>query len=221
MQETDLPRRSDESPGRSEHESLSDAGAIAEANRQEKREVELVLPSAEDYSCPICLELLLRPVALSCGHHLCRGCWIRVIQGSHANLALTGTPRPWNYRIPCPLGRCQVRPIVRLDVALMSELESRFGPLLAARTAEHTLPEEERMAKEVNVWAAAGCRREMPSNHVTSTARAERAESEEARSVTMPLLVAWGCGFSCIVMLISDSLRFEPPLGPHRHTACL
>ena len=204
----ELARRSDESLGRSdsEQESLSDAGAVAGAENHEA-----VPPSAEDYSCPICLELLLRPVALSCGHHLCRGCWIRVIQGSHDTLALTGIPRPWNYRIPCPLGRCQVRPIVRLDVALIGELESRFGPQLAARTAElHTLPEvEERMAEAVNAWVAAGCRREMSNNggHPVTAARSE--------PVPKQLLVALVCGFFGTVLLISGSPRFEPARYPH------
>ena len=208
-----LARGSEESPlGRSEQESLSAAGSVAGAEKHEAP------PSAEDYSCPICLELLLRPVALSCGHHLCRGCWIRVIQGSHpGSLALTGIPRPWNYRIPCPLGRCQVRPIVRLDVALIGELESRFGPQLAARTAElHTLPEEERMAEAVNAWVAAGCRREISNNgRYPVTARAE------SEPVTRQLLVALVC-VSGTVLLISGSPRFEPAVPSHTasyHTA--
>ena len=40
-----------------------------------------------DYTCPICLELLLRPVKLSCGHRFCRGCWVRLLQGSQARSA--------------------------------------------------------------------------------------------------------------------------------------
>ena len=64
-------------------------------------------PSVEDYCCPICLELLLRPVKLSCGHRLCRGCWLRVLQGSQARAVASRTGR-----VACPLGRCQVRPYV-------------------------------------------------------------------------------------------------------------
>ena len=51
--------------------------------------------SIHDYTCPICLELLLRPVQLSCGHRFCRGCWVRVLQSrevratAHLALALT------------------------------------------------------------------------------------------------------------------------------------
>ena len=63
-------------------------------------------PSLHDCSCPFCLELLLRPVVLSCGHHFCRGCWLRVLQGRavRATAHLTG-------RVACPF-RCEVRPVV-------------------------------------------------------------------------------------------------------------
>ena len=92
----------------------------------------------------------------------------------------------------------------------MGELESRFGAQLTSRTAEHPLSDEERMSAAVNLWAAAGCRLEIP-NEVT----AARGESEEARSGIVPLLVAWVCGLSCLILLISD----WPPLEPV--TRCL
>ena len=58
--------------------------------------------SEEDFCCPICLDLLLRPVVLACGHRLCRGCWCRVLQGREmrATANLTGSAS-------CPLGRCE------------------------------------------------------------------------------------------------------------------
>lgn len=58
--------------------------------------------SEEDFCCPICLDLLLRPVVLACGHRLCRGCWCRMLQGREmrATANLTGFAS-------CPLGRCE------------------------------------------------------------------------------------------------------------------
>ena len=108
--------------------------------------------SVHDYSCPICLELLLRPVKLSCGHRFCRGCWIRVLQSSdgHAAANTTGSAA-------CPF-RCEVRPVVpEVDQVLASELESHFDEQYTKRASAYALPDEERMAKEVNAWAAAGC----------------------------------------------------------------
>ena len=121
-------------------------------------------PSAEDYSCPICLELLLRPITLSCGHRLCRGCWTRVLQGStvhiyHRGLYCSQTglvaaectcTGPPHEKATCPLGRCRVMQIVpAVDVALMNELYSRFGPQLTARATEHALADEEILANAV------------------------------------------------------------------------
>ena len=76
-------------------------------------------PSVHDYSCPICLDLLLRPVVLSCDHRFCRGCWLRVLQ--------TRDVRDTAHRtgsVACPF-RCKVRPIVpEVDQTLARELES-------------------------------------------------------------------------------------------------
>lgn len=111
-------------------------------------------PSVEDYCCPICLELLLRPVKLSCGHRLCRGCWAHVLQRRTVLFTSNGIARFSNAT--CPLGRCSVGPIVpTLDLALMSELELWFGPQLLARAADHPLADEERTVRVVNARTAA------------------------------------------------------------------
>ena len=76
----------------------------------------------QDYTCPICLELLLRPVKLSCDHRFCRGCWAHVLQGRdvRATARLTGGAA-------CPY-RCEVKPVVpEVDQTLATQLESHFA----------------------------------------------------------------------------------------------
>ena len=109
--------------------------------------------SVHDYACPICIELLLRPVTLSCGHRFCRACWVRVLQSR--DVCVTAH-RSGNAA--CPF-RCDVRPVVpEVDQALASELEALFGVQYTERTPSYyALPDEERKAAEVNAWAAAGC----------------------------------------------------------------
>ena len=68
--------------------------------------------SLHDYLCPICLELLRRPVVLSCGHRYCRGCWLRVLQGASVRTTahLTGS-------VACPF-RCEVPIALTLTITL-------------------------------------------------------------------------------------------------------
>ena len=119
-------------------------------------------PRSTEYCCAICIELLLRPVVLSCGHRLCRGCWVRVLQGSQARAVASRT----GYAV-CPLGRCEVRPCVPdVDLDLESEMRERIGfKQLAAHAAaaEHAcLTEESEAVAAVNAWAAAGCTLDAP-----------------------------------------------------------
>ena len=120
--------------------------------------------TAPDFCCAICLELLYRPVVLSCGHRFCRGCWLRVLESRdvRATAHLTGCAA-------CPLGRCKVSPAVpEVSIALSSELESRFGVQYTGRSSAFALAdEEERAATEANEWVAAGCKADMPEETVT------------------------------------------------------
>eukprot|EP00964_Phaeocystis_antarctica_P033518 scaffold19007_cov71-Phaeocystis_antarctica.AAC.8 len=119
-------------------------------------------PRSTEYCCAICIELLLRPVVLSCGHRLCRGCWVRVLQGSQARAVASRT----GYAT-CPLGRCEVRPCVPdVDLDLESEMRERIGfKQLAAHAAaagDASLTEESAAVAAVNAWAAAGCTLDEP-----------------------------------------------------------
>ena len=132
-------------------------------------------PCEQDYACPICLDLLLRPVKLACGHRFCRGCWIRVLQShdGRATAHLTGVAA-------CPF-RCEVRPVVpEVDQALASELESTFVEQYSERAAAYALPDEQRKAAEVNAWAAAGCKLmdSTPMDFLATMAGAVRTDDE-------------------------------------------
>ena len=138
---------------------LEDVGSEADAHSYRPS---FASPRSTEYCCAICIELLLRPVVLSCGHRLCRGCWVRVLQGSQARAVASRT----GYAV-CPLGRCEVRPCVPdVDLDLESEMRERIGfKQLAAHAAaaEHAcLTEESAAVAAVNAWAAAGCTLDAP-----------------------------------------------------------
>ena len=152
---------------------LEDTGSEAETHSCRPS---FVSPRATEYCCAICIELLLRPVVLSCGHHLCRGCWLRVLQGSQARAVASRTGNA-----ACPLGRCEVKASVpEVDLDLESEMHSRLGfkQLVAHAAAAELAPlaEESAAAAAVNAWAAAGFKLDTPEEVEAAQALAVAAE---------------------------------------------
>ena len=168
-------------------------------------------PRSTEYCCAICIELLLRPVVLSCGHRLCRGCWVRLLQGSQARAVASRT----GYAV-CPLGRCEVRPCVpEIDLDLEAEMRKRIGfKQLAAHAAaaeDVSLAEESAAVAAVNAWAAAGCPLDAPEEieadeqelaaavaaAAAATLAVESLEREERKSLCASLLIVFTLASAC------------------------
>ena len=167
----------------------------------------------QDYTCPICLELLLRPVKLSCDHRFCRGCWARVLQSRdvRATARLTGSAA-------CPY-RCEVKPIVpEVDQTLASQLESSFAEY-RERASSTSLPDEERKSTEVNEWVAGGCELDLgelaTKAEEAATAQAartqEQAEERLRNSVIIISLVGAVLLFALLGLMLL--MTFHPRLA--------
>jgi len=159
----------------------------------------------EGYTCPICLELLLRPVVLSChvNHRFCRGCWARVLQSRdvRATAHLTGGAA-------CPY-RCEVKPVVpEVDQTLASQLESHFAREYRERASSTSLPDEERRVSEVNEWAAQGCKLHCTQGaEVTTeelaTAQAARTRERAEERLQEAVIIVSVAGAVLLTMLLS------------------
>jgi hypothetical protein len=156
------PKQEEEDVGAIDHALPSELEDIGSEVDTQSCGPSFVSPRSTDYCCAICIELLLRPVVLSCGHRLCRGCWVRLLQGSQARSVASRTGNA-----ACPLGRCEVRASVpEISFDLENEMRSQLGfrqlATLSAAAELASLDEESAAAAAVNAWAAAGFKFDNP-----------------------------------------------------------
>ena len=185
-----------------------------------------------DYTCPVCLELLMRPVKLSCGHRFCRGCWIRILKSrdTRATARRTGTAACPFRCVVMPvvpevdqefareleaLFRCVVMPVVpEVDQEFARELEALFGVQYTERTPEnpYALPDEERMATEINVWVAAGCELDSPEELATVAAAVAEARHRRSQLLRRAALVGLVLTVAVIVFVLLSCLILKPAI---------
>ena len=158
-----------------------------------------------DDTCPVCLELLLRPVELSCGHRFCRGCWTSVLQSHNVRSTahLTGS-------VACPF-RCEVTPVVpEVDEALASQLASDFAAEYRERSSSTSLPEEERRVAEVSEWAAQGCKPNDTQGAEEVARTQERTGNWLLRATVITAFAGAGLLFmftiSCVIITLHSGL---------------
>ena len=103
--------------------------------------------SDEDaFSCPICLDILVRPVTFACGHRSCRACFVQLLESApmRESVATTGL-------VSCPIGRCVLPPLVpEVDMVLCETVRSACGAGLEVMSAD----EEDRRAACLNAQAS-------------------------------------------------------------------
>ena len=174
----------------------------------------LGLLAEADYTCPICLELLLRPVKLSCGHCFCRGCWTHALQyrAARATAHLTGTAA-------CPY-RCEVTPLVpEIDQTLASQLESHFAEESKKRASSTSLPDEERRSTSVNEWVAQGCKldaRELAKKaEEAATTQAARAEERLRCLIIVLSVIGAVLLFALLVLLLMTAAHPKGSASTH------
>lgn len=161
-------------------------------------------PTDMGLSCPICLDVLVRPVVLSCQHTACRGCWIRFLQSPEVRAFAHRTGK-----VACPLGRCELLPIVpEVNAALQKEAKAKFASRLAMRSCKISEAEEARKADEVNDWAHAGCAPdEVERAACTEAAARSRLQQRMQRLLLFVLFVMAVVEIVVLMLLICDPVR--------------
>ena len=138
----------------------------------------LTSPTDVGFSCPICLDVMLRPVKLACGHHACRYCLVQ-----HLATRAQRTMMQSSGRASCPLGRCEISAAVPdVDTALQAVLSKRFRERLANRSVTMTEADEARVAESHNNWVSDGFPFPVDDEEAAEAAADEEAQGVAARA---------------------------------------
>ncbi|KAL6046364.1 Lana protein [Balamuthia mandrillaris] len=102
--------------------SASSSTAITTTTKSSVEDEYLALEAGIDFTCPVCTELLYKPVSTVCGHTFCELC---------LQMAVSHKPR-------CPLCRepCLFVPQMKPNVLLVSVVEERFPTMYKERAEE-------------------------------------------------------------------------------------
>ena len=95
-------------------------------------------PPSRD-TCPLCLDVLLRPVVPECGHAACRSCYLAFVESSLVRRQVRRSGK-----LCCPACRCEMAPMVpQVDDALANRLSELYALRIAERNAAVSLTEAE------------------------------------------------------------------------------
>ena len=104
-------------------------------------------------------------------------------------------------------------PVVpEVDQEFARELEALFGVQYTERTPEnpYALPDEERMATEINVWVAAGCELDSPEELATVAAAVAEARHRRSQLLRRAALVGLVLTVTVIVFVLLSCLILKP-----------
>ena len=154
----------------------------------------------ENLLCVICLDVMVEPVTLSCGHSVCRHCLVAHMESiSDAMVAATGSA-------VCPVARCLVAFVVpATSVSLKAAIESRHAENIAARRAANDIPLAGNVARRVSSLRARGLRFPEFTSHERALVAAARAGEQLHLYVLLPLRIMQLA--TCLATLLRQQRR--------------
>ena len=146
----------------------------------------------EGFICVLCLDILIDPITLECGHTCCRQCFVAYIEDKLRGLVPN--------RVDCPTGaRCQLPiKVPAINLTLKNTIEANYAERVAARRSE----EGRLSAADMQQRARSIERLALPAfDH------AQRQRTRPYMSVIICLWLAFLAGRSSLPTSLRSSLR--------------